>query len=148
MYHLTKGGIRCRNEEDLYYHRLSIYLYGLYGKDKGTGGVWANRQIDRLTRAYPILLDGFQWGRYGYQDGLGSYDVWWIDTTKLHNNWFLDPNMQDCPDFYNGKDYVYTEKSIPPFALTLFNIEVDGVHLYLYPEEGVKFKLIPVAIRI
>jgi|GEM_PF-1282447 len=148
VYHLTRGGIRCRNEEDLYYHRLSIYLYGLFGKDKGTGGVWANRDLHRLSRAYPIVLDGFEWGRYEYADGLESYDVWRIDTTKLHNKWYLDPNMQDAPGFYDGRDYVYTEKSIPPFALKLFNIKVDAVHLYLYPCEQIRFELIPVQIRV
>lgn len=147
LYHLTKGGIKCQDDEDLYYRRLSIYLYGLLGKDKGTNGVWANRQIDFLTDTFPILLDGFEFGRYEYAEGLESYDVWRIDTRLIRNKWYLDPNIQGISWFCDCRDYAYTENSIHPFALKLFNIKVDEVHLYLYPNERVRFQLVPVEIR-
>jgi hypothetical protein len=147
LYHFTRGGSYCRDNEALNYRRLSIYLYGLLGKDKGTCGVWANRQIDSLTSTYPILLDGFEFGQYDYVKGLESYDVWRIDTKMIRNKWYLDPNMQDMSSFCDTKAYAYTENSISPFALKLFNIKVDEVHFYLYPRERVRFQLIPVKIH-
>jgi hypothetical protein len=147
LYHFTEGGNRCKNEENLYFKRISIYLYGLYGKDKGTRGIWANRNIDRLNNIYPIILDGYEWGKEGYADGLESYDIWRIDTKLSENRWYIDPNMLDMNGFCDTNNFVYTENSILPNALKLFNVSIDRVHLYLNPNESVKFKLFQVKIK-
>ncbi len=146
IYHFTRGGKRCDKLEDEYYQRISIYLYGLYGKDKGRGGVWANRDLYRIGRSYPFVIDGFGWDQDQFIEEVEGYDVWRIDTSKLNNKWYLDPNMQDLPELFDGEDYLYTENSIPAFALRLFTIKIDPVHFYLYRKEKVKFDLIPVEV--
>jgi len=39
VYHLTRGGKMGTISESFYFQRISIYLYGLCGIDKGRGGV-------------------------------------------------------------------------------------------------------------
>jgi len=142
VYHLTRGGKMGTISESRYYQRISIYLYGLYGVDKGRGGVWANSDLNSLTLAYPFVFDGLERPQSELFKLIEEYDVWRIDTRMINNKWYIDPNMQDVDGWCDGRKYLYTEISVPPTALKLFSIKIDYFQTYLYKNEPVKFRLV------
>jgi len=146
VYHLTEGGNKCDSDENLMYRRLSIYLYGLLGAKRGTGGVWANRSIYDLHLIYPAVIDCFSWGSR-FVEEIENQDVWRIDTRRISNKWYLDPNMQDDPFMYHGHDYLYTPNCIPPYALKLYKIKVNRRSQINTSNKKLSFCLIPLDVN-
>ncbi|MFN6260053.1 MAG: hypothetical protein ACK4ZG_03625 [Bacteroidota bacterium] len=147
VYHLTRGGELGTISESFYFQRISIYLYGLSGIDKGRGGVWANSDLNSLTWAYPFVFDGLERSQSELFKLIEEYDVWRIDTRVINNKWYIDPNMQDVDGWCDCRQYLYTEISVPPTALKLFSIKIDYFQTYLYKNEPVKYRLVPEVVR-
>lgn len=145
LYHLSEGGILEKKEEDLFFKRLNIAFTGLWGKEKGTGGVWANNQIDKSNHLWPICYDSWGLSEKECMDLYYQYDVWRIDTHAIPNKWYLDPNLIYSPAERPGSasDYLYTEFTVPPVALKLFTITLRE-YGYLLNEFKCKISLVPV----
>ena len=126
LYHLDFCGGRYHlDNEYLMYKRMNIAREGLFGRDMGNGGVWANVYQSCPFWWFPITLD-----LYDCRDELSSrmlvgyYDVWRIDTTKVVNRWYIDPNM--ClGEVRDLSKYLYTPDSVSGKALQLFHMELD-----------------------
>jgi hypothetical protein len=126
--------------------RLSFVFEGIYGKDKGLGGVWANNQITNANILCPLCFINVHMNKYEYLKRIYNLDVWRIDTTLIDNTWHIDPNMINDSKFYgaNAEDYLYCEESVHPRALKLFTINVRNLHYLQYLEANIDFRLTPV----
>jgi hypothetical protein len=140
VYHLDFSGGRYRNDcEYLNYKRLNIAKEGLFGQDMGNGGVWVNVYQPNPYRWFPITLDLWDCDDdYTSEQLIGKYDVWRIDTTKIKNKWFIDPNMKKG-EVMDLSKVLYTPETIPGKALQLFHMELDKEILYKYED----YKLAP-----
>lgn len=140
VYHLDFSGGRYRNDCDyLNYKRLNIAKEGLFGQDMGNGGVWVNVYQPNPYRWFPITLDLWDCDDdYTSEQLIGKYDVWRIDTTKIKNKWFIDPNMKKG-EVMDLSKVLYTPKTVPGKALQLFHMELDKEILYKYQD----YKLAP-----
>jgi hypothetical protein len=134
VYHIDVTGGRYRlDNEKIDYIRMNIAKEGLFGKDMGNAGVWANIYQSNPYGWYPIKLD-LLWDCRDDLSAiilLGNYDVWRIDTTKIKNKWYFDPNMLRG-EVKDLKKVLYTPDSIPGKALKLFHMELDKDILYDY----------------
>jgi len=130
LYHLNyTGGIHVDENYYAYLKRLNIVKEGLYGKDKGHGGVWANIYQRNPLRMWPIHIDTHFWGDQDlhwslqYRIYIGCYDVWRIVTRRIDNKWYYDPNI--IGEVEDPSKYLYTPTSVSGKALQLFHIELD-----------------------
>jgi len=134
LYHLDyTGGIHVGENDYAFCKRLNIAKEGLYGKDKGHGGVWANVYQRNVLNLWPIPIDSWDWSMIGisglvtdlvYKMMIQYYDVWRIDTSKIKNKWYLDSNLQ-AGEVKDLSKYLYTPTSVSGKALQLFHIELD-----------------------
>ncbi len=140
VYHLDFSGGRYRNDCDyLNYKRLNIAKEGLFGQDMGNGGVWVNVYQPNPYRWFPITLDLLDCDDdYTSEQLIRKYDVWRIDTTKIKNKWFIDPNMKKG-EVMDLSKVLYTPETVPGKALQLFHMELDKEILYKYQD----YKLAP-----
>ncbi len=105
---LKKFSTRVKPPKFIYHHssiknRESIRKYGLLPKSSINSE--DNNSIDlEYPDAVFAKADNTPW----YE----SYDKWEIDTSKIDNQWYIDPNMDD-------KSYVMTFKSISPNVIKL-----------------------------
>ena len=136
LYHLDFSGGRYRNDCDyLNYKRLNIAKEGLFGQDMGNGGVWVNVYQPNPYRWFPITLDLWDCmtGKFTAERLLGYYDVWRIDTTKIKNKWYIDPNMMEG-EVMDLSKVLYTPDTVPGKALQLFHMELDQYILHVYDD--------------
>jgi hypothetical protein len=133
IYHLDySGGRYYLDSESLNYKRMNIAKEGLFGKDMGNGGVWANVYQRNPYGWFPICLD-----LYDCRDALsaemliGYYDVWRIDTTKIKNIWYNDEKLMEGEVNYLSKA-LYTPDTVSGKALQLFHMDLDKDMLYDY----------------
>jgi len=125
VYHIDYGGRRSKNDAEYYkYKRLNIALRGLYGKDQGTQGVWANNQMENIFQLYPINIDGFGMSVNEILEWVLSFDVWRIDTCAFNVQWYIDPNHM-LTDYDMKEKWVFTENSVPPHALKLYHFNIN-----------------------
>ena len=146
LYHLTYNRKDKCSAEDLLFFRLSFATEGICGIDKGLGGVWANNQMNRIEKLWPICFDSWGLDKSEYLKFIYQMDVWRIDTTKVGNIWHLDPNLLDDPYARGGEanEYLYCENTVHPSALKLFTLSVND-YRFLYENENLdEFHLNPV----
>jgi len=146
LYHLTYNGKDKCSDEDLLFFRLSFATEGICGIEKGLGGVWANNQMNRIEKLWPFCFDSWGMDKSQYLKFIYEMDIWRIDTTKVNNIWYLDPNLIDDPHSRGGEanEYLYTENTIHPNALKLFTLSVND-YRFLYENENLdEFRLNPV----
>jgi hypothetical protein len=129
VYHLDfSGGKYHLDNDNINYRRLNIAKEGLYGKDMGYGGVWVNIYQSCPILWFPISLDLWDWDcvndLFETEKLLGYYDVWRIDTTKIKNKWYIDPNMHEA-EVHDITKVLYTPDSVSGNALQLFHMEID-----------------------
>jgi hypothetical protein len=90
-------------------NRKSIEKYGLLTKSSVN-----SLDNNSIELAYPEAVfaktDNNPWGAYSPDE---MFDKWEIDTSKINNQWYIDPNMEH-------KSYIFTLNSIPPEAIKLF----------------------------
>ena len=144
VYHLDYGrGRRRRNDMEFYkYKRLNITLNGLYGKDQGNPGVWANNQMENIFNLYPVNIDGFGMSLKEILEWVLSFDVWRIDTHAFEAQWYVDPNHM-LTDYYQKEKWVFTESSVPPHALKLFHFNINEFTFLFKEANEVEFWLEP-----
>lgn len=125
IYNLDYRSCSRKNDTEYYkYKRLNIALNGLYGKDRGTQGVWANNQMENVFRLYPINLDGYGMSLKEILLWLSGMDVWRIDTRAFDATWYIDPNHM-LTHYDMKENWVFTESSVPPHALKLFHFNIN-----------------------
>lgn len=133
IYHLDySGGRYYLDHESINYKRMNIAKEGLFGQDMGNGGVWANVYQRNPYYWFPICLD--LWDcvyRFSAEMLIGYYDVWRIDTTKIKNKWYIDPNMQ-AGEVKDLSKVLYTPDTVSGKALQLFHMDLDKDMLYDY----------------
>ena len=59
--------------------------------------------------------------------------VWRIDTTKIKNKWFIDPNMMEG-EVMDLSKVLYTPDTVSGKALQLFHMELDQYILHVYKD--------------
>ena len=146
LYHLNYVGNVNQSDEDIFLKRLSFVFDGICGKDRGLGGVWANNQINKVTRLWPICFDNYGLDNYEYLRFIYEFDVWSIDTSLINNTWYLDPNLIDDANVHGvyAADYLYCENTIHPSALKLFTFDVRDFCFFNFELPKINFKLNPV----
>lgn len=111
-------------------NRKSILKQGLIAALSSYGCVFANNQSRDIDFFYPFCVYLY----YGdfTQESYLAYDYWKIDTSMIKADWFIDPNMANGPEEYMGtsRNFIFTEASIPPEALTLHKIDSRFVRKY------------------
>jgi hypothetical protein len=76
---------------------------------------------------------------------LYRYDVWQIDTKRIDNIWYLDPNLIDGSEGSgDATDYLYCENTIHPRALKLFTFTINDYKFLFEDQFNVEFNLDPV----
>jgi len=145
VYHLTFGGeLSGMSEDALLYSRMNYALEGIWGKDNGSAGVWANNQMKDIDRLWPMPIDSWDFcfgnlGEWWHLKMYYCYDVWRIDTTLFDAEWYVDPVMTKSEAAAYGlfpDDYVYTENSVPPHALKVFTFDMRDYSYYCINGKG------------
>lgn len=127
VYHLDYTGGRSSTSEYVDYIRMNIAKEGLFGRDMGNGGVWANVYQSNAFNWFPVCLDvwdllGRESWEYVYL--VEKYDVWRIDTHRIKNKWYIDPNMLEG-EVKDLSKVLYTPDTVPGRALQLFHMQWD-----------------------
>ena len=96
LFHLRNVGSYREDEEGLLALRLNYVKEGIWGKEQGTAGVWANNGMRNIHTLWPVWIDSWDLSdAEGYLDLFTQYDIWRIDTSSIGNQWYVDPNMSD-----------------------------------------------------
>lgn len=145
VYHL-KYINSLQKKDDIFLKRLSFVKEGICGIDKGLAGVWANNQMTKVEDLFPICFDHYGLDEFEYLSFIERFDLWCIDTSISENEWYVDPNLIRDKGARTGKetDYVYTENTIHPGALKLFNIRVNDYRFLYKKVVKINFSLVPV----
>jgi len=148
LYHLSYGGTLNIDEEKLLFKRLSIATEGICGIEKSLGGVWANNQMKRINKLWPVCFDSWDCGSdRAYLEMLYRFDVWQIDTSAIDNTWYLDPNLIDDEGLLgsgDASDYLYCENTVHPSALKLFTFSINDYKFLYEDKRNIEFNLEPV----